>query len=195
MCVCVCVEETEVCSPCWDVQRCSTLCWHLAQSSGSNPDTQQERVCVFEENRECVSGLTVWCVCQHVVSVSTLEMHMFICVEDSSFFISFKLMCFLHAYELKSLLFFSVDQRCQKLVTVWKQSSLSLQLSEVSVVIWKTPQCRALVAYLRYCSVCPSSFSLGLSLFGQTPVWVRSDVVLPGGAALVVLQEQPASPR
>lgn len=51
-------------------------------------------VCVFEENRECVSGVIVWCVCQHVVSVSTLEMHMFICVVDSSFFVSFKLMCF-----------------------------------------------------------------------------------------------------
>lgn len=152
-------------------------------------------VCVFEENRECVSGVIVWCVCQHVVSVSTLEMHMFICAEDSSFFIPFKLMCFCmfsEVYEFKSLLFFIfLDQRCQKLVTVWKQSFLSLQLS---VVIWKA-QCRALVAYLHYCSVCLSSFSLALSLFRQSPVWVRSDVVLPGGAALVVLQEQPACPR
>ncbi len=176
---------------CRGVPHCADT-WHRALAQ---TQTHSRSECVCLKKTESVWCLTVWCVCQHVVSVSTLEMHMFICVEDSSFFISFKLMCFLHAYELKSLLFFSVDQRCQKLVTVWKQSSLSLQLSEVSVVIWKTPQCRALVAYLRYCSVCPSSFSLGLSLFGQTPVWVRSDVVLPGGAALVVLQEQPASPR
>ncbi len=167
--MCVCVEETEVCSPCWDVQRCSTLCWHLAQSSGSNPDTQQERVCVFEENRECVSGVTVWCVCQHVVSVSTLEMHMFICVEVSSFFISFMLMCFLHVHELKSLLFFSVDQRCQKLVTLWKQSSLvSLQLS------WGPCGDMKDTVQGSYC-ISPLLFCLPfLFLTGSLPVWTDS---------------------
>lgn len=110
---CVCVWRRQRCvhlvETCRGVPRCADT-WHRALAQ-TQTHTRSECVCVcvFEENRECVSGVIVWCVCQHVVSVSTLEMHMFICIEDSSFFIPFKLMCFCmcsKVYELKSLLFF-----------------------------------------------------------------------------------------
>lgn len=149
--VCVCVWRRQryvhLVETCRGVPHCADT-WHRALAQ-TQTHSMSECVCdcVFEGNRECVSGVIVWCVCQHVVSVSTLEMHMFICVEDSSFFISFKLMCFCMCSEVCSFFFFSLNRRCQKLVIVRKQSFLSLQLS---VVIWKA-QCRALVAYLHYC--------------------------------------------
>lgn len=113
VCVCVCVWRRQRCvhlvETCRGVPHCADT-WHRALAQ-TQTHSMSECVCdcVFEGNRECVSGVIVWCVCQHVVSVSTLEMHMFICVEDSSFFISFKLMCFCmcsEVCELKPLLFF-----------------------------------------------------------------------------------------